>query len=191
MIALFTGARTAEIAQLFVNEATIDDAIPVFNIQATEGRKLKNKFAPRQIPIHPMLLDLGFDEYVRRMKQSGQKRLFPLWTWSAGKKAADASSQRSFRRTIIPQISERTNPKPVFHSFRSTMKGEMVRVGMHEIRQNAILGHEQIGQTGTYLREIALPTLDEAMKSVTYSGVDFVPILRARGKKAATSKRSK
>lgn len=178
IIALFTGARTTEIAQLQLDEVHIDGALPHFTIQASADRKLKTNAARRAIPIHPKLFEFGFREYVQRLSESGQQRLFPLWLAPPNKGFADAPAQKFFRRSVIPRISKRSDPKPNFHSFRNSMKSEMMHVGVHDHHQNAILGHEQSGMTKIYGGSLQLSALSKSMRLVKYEDVDFTPLNR-------------
>jgi len=177
IVALFTGARTAEIAQLKLDEVILDGSLPHFIIQASDGSSLKTDAATRRIPIHTQLLELGLRQYCKQMKEAGEKRLFPNWTKPKGKGYADARSQRYFRRSIIPLITKRDHPRPNFHSFRNTMKGEMVEVGMTPEHQDLILGHEHAGMTRIYLKTSNLAALTESLSKVRFDHVDFSRIM--------------
>ena len=180
LIGLFTGARTTEIAQLKLDEVVLDDGLQHFIIQASEGGSLKTSAATRRIPMHAKLVELGLKSYVTELKQVGEHRLFPLWQKPKGKGYPDASSQRFFRRSIIPLITTRTKPRPNFHSFRNTMKDEMVRVGMPPAHQDVILGHESPGMTRIYHKSRNLADLAESFSRIEYPHVDFSEIV-ARG----------
>tara|TARA_R100000935_G_scaffold14778_2_gene29484 strand:- start:9287 stop:11077 length:1791 start_codon:yes stop_codon:yes gene_type:complete len=180
LIALFTGARTTEIAQLKLDEVVFDDGLPHFIIQASEEGSLKTHAATRRIPMHVKLIEFGLKSYATELKNGGEQRLFPLWQKPTGKGYPDASSQRFFRRSIIPLITTRTKPRPNFHSFRNTMKDEMVRVGMPPAHQDVILGHEPAGMTRIYHKSRNLADLTESLSRVEFPHVDFSGVI-ARG----------
>jgi len=177
LIALFTGARTAEIAQLKLDEVIFDEGLPHFIIQASEGSSLKTHAATRRIPMHNKLIELGLKSYAADLKSAGEQRLFPSWRKPTGKGYADASSQRFFRRSIIPLITTRQHPRPNFHSFRNTMKDEMVRIGMTPAHQDVILGHEPAGMTRIYHKSRNLADLTESLSRVEFPHVDFSGIV--------------
>jgi integrase len=83
VIALFTGMRQNEIAQLYLGDIREEDGegrgVWYFDLNKDgQGKKLKNKNAKRQVPIHNFLLeDLKFLEYVNHLKAKGEIRLFP------------------------------------------------------------------------------------------------------------------
>lgn len=70
LIALFTGARRREIAQLLLEDFETVDGIAAIsiNILGDEDKSLKTRAARRMIPVHPVLLDLGLLEYVEDVK---------------------------------------------------------------------------------------------------------------------------
>lgn len=180
LLALFTGARTTEMAQLQIKEIVRQSDQPYILIQSGDGRRLKTSNAHRIIPVHQTLVDIGFLAYVDRLEREGHKYLFPEWTKPKGKGFADAPSQRRFRRIIVPEISSRTDPKPRFHSFRNTMKSEMSRAGVHEQHQNVILGHEQTGMSRIYLSELPISTLHEPMAQVSFPGLNLDHLIGSR-----------
>ncbi len=80
LIGLFTGCRMSEICQIHVRDER--DGIWCFNISVEDGdannkKRLKNKPSSRVVPIHPVLLELDFLQYVDSMISKDVKRLFP------------------------------------------------------------------------------------------------------------------
>lgn len=86
-VGLFTGARVNEICQLNPQTDIVQDeehGVWYFWITAkTESDDRITKSVKtgdsRQVPIHQRLIDLGFLDYVRHVKESGAKLLFPAW----------------------------------------------------------------------------------------------------------------
>lgn len=88
-LALYTGARVSEIAQLKVSDVSEVGGIPVIWFRKTfdqSGRdpgrrtttqKLKSKFSMRPMPVAKALLDAGFLDFVEDVKATGHPRLFP------------------------------------------------------------------------------------------------------------------
>jgi len=179
LIALFTGARASEIAQLTMDRVKEASAHPYFRIDLDPDdadSSLKTAAAYRLVPIHPQLLVLGFGEYVRRIKASGSPRLFPQWKRAANKRYSDSRSQRNFNEKICKAVAEH-DPAPSFHSFRHFMKGEMMRQGVPTQVQNFILGHEQSGMDKTYLHQPGIEELTPHMNALRFEGIHLDHLL--------------
>lgn len=54
----------------------IEEGIPCFFIEDSEIRRIKNISSKRLVPIHSRLIELGFLDHVKRMKDQGTE-LFP------------------------------------------------------------------------------------------------------------------
>ncbi|HTN71226.1 MAG TPA: site-specific integrase [Methylomirabilota bacterium] len=129
-IGLYTGARVREICQLNPQTDIMkNDGIWFFQFteetEAAEGVKKSIKNAPskRQIPIHSKLIELGFLEYWKAVKDSGEKLIFPRWRPKAGKASARAVEWFSgFLRET--GLHDSTAGKKVLgmHVFRHTME---------------------------------------------------------------------
>lgn len=83
-ILLLHGFRTNEACQLNVADVRVERGIPHFvvgyNIYADEGKvqkQVKTDASNRLIPVHPILLSMGFLHLVEKRKQEGERRLFP------------------------------------------------------------------------------------------------------------------
>ncbi|MCQ8119949.1 hypothetical protein [Methylomonas rosea] len=88
LIGLYTGARINEICQLNPAEDIKQDSatgIHYFHFTdespSAEGvdKSIKTNSSRRVVPIHSKLIDLGFLDYVERVKTAGHKIIFPAW----------------------------------------------------------------------------------------------------------------
>lgn len=86
-VGLFTGARLGELGPLAVNDVVTDEATGITYLQITEdeakGRTLKTVSSRRVIPVHSLLVKLGFLSKLverRRSKDGESAVLFPLVT---------------------------------------------------------------------------------------------------------------
>ena len=100
LIGLHTGARINEICQLNPMVDIAQDAnsgIHYFHFtndseSAFGGDKsIKNKSSKRVVPIHSKLIQMGFLDYVQRMRNQESKILFPAWQPRNGKASANAT----------------------------------------------------------------------------------------------------
>lgn len=88
-LALYTGARVSEIAQLKVSDISELEGMPVIWFRKTfdqtgrdpgrrtTSQRLKSKASVRAFPIAKALLDAGFLDFVEDVKATGHPRLFP------------------------------------------------------------------------------------------------------------------
>lgn len=113
LVGLLQGMRLNEICQLDVDDVSLDTP-PSISINDDEGKQVKNADSYRRIPIHPKLIELGFLDYVRQVKASGESRLF--WQLKPHRGAYGHYTGKWFqvfnRKFVTP------DPKKVFHSLR-------------------------------------------------------------------------
>lgn len=69
LISYYTGTFSDEIGQLTLDNVTKQDGHYFFDFHTN------NKIKPRRIPVHPMLIEHGFLDYLHFLKQQGQQRL--------------------------------------------------------------------------------------------------------------------
>jgi integrase len=71
LIAVFSGARVSEICQLKVQDIDTTPSHPIIKIRSrSDEQRLKTVNAERDIPIHPRLIQLGFLDYLERIKST-------------------------------------------------------------------------------------------------------------------------
>ena len=138
LIGLFEGARLEEAGQLLTSDVKVEDGIPYFyittidddeenggragarkgakNPRASLEKTLKTLASRRRVPIHRVLIEAGFLDFVARRRAAGDKRLFPelksyrdRWT---------KNFSRWWARYQDTYVSDA--PEKVFHSFRHT-----------------------------------------------------------------------
>ncbi|MCL5778332.1 hypothetical protein M1105_15220 [Limibaculum sp. FT325] len=76
LIALFTGARLGEIAQLHLSDIRKKDDIWCFDLNEADEKQLKTDSSKRLVPVHSKLIEYGFLDYIRVMEQSNSRKLF-------------------------------------------------------------------------------------------------------------------
>jgi integrase len=214
-IALFTGARINEIAQLYVDDIKEYDGHLAFEFCRVDGDedvggkrvrrpdiKKKNEASRRLTPVHPKLLELGLREFVAAMRAAKSERLFPELPY-AQKGGYGVRVSRWYNEEFLrPQVGI-TNPSKVFHSFRHTVitalgnmlfeRAEGVMVRDKDLIIKAIVGHKMQGMTfGRYLTEFhpkvtsfVLNPLDWQLDLVPYCAPKKAPQRQPRANKAA------
>ena len=201
LIALYTGARCNEIAQLYVDDIVNDDPEHPqrwrFMIRIGPGRtdqRLKNQFSNRSIPMHPRLIELGFLHYLEDVRSLGFERVFPSLRWT--KAAGYGDTVSDMFSTYLRGKVKITDPRKVFHSFRHyfcTQADQFTNEKTELICD--ITGHAREGEFSlTYAREKNFETKMKVLMSIplpamelpSYTPGRFLPNLRATKAKKAS-----
>ena len=156
LILLFTGARTNEIAQLYVEHIKEKEGIHLFKIKdEQEDQSTKNKSSNREVPIHKTLIDLGFLKYVEYQKKLKKDRLFSglYLTKNKGYGQHFGKIFNEFKYTWLDEEAiEKLNNNEILldlHSFRHSFTTASRRGKISEDYYSSILGHKK-NQTQRY-----------------------------------------
>ncbi|WP_295693388.1 site-specific integrase [uncultured Maricaulis sp.] len=122
LIALFTGMRMGEIAQLWTDDVLEPDGVWALRVQfnADRDQELKNPGSDRIIPIHKTLIDLGFVDWASAARQKNASRLFPDIPKSKDKQ--DFSSIFSKRFSKFLETADLWRDGRTFHSLRHNFR---------------------------------------------------------------------
>lgn len=172
LLALFTGARVEELAQLLVSDVQYLEGLGHYlNItDEAEHSHLKNSASRRRIPIHPILSACGFIDYIAVI--SPAKFLFPhLKPNPRGKMGGYYSN--FFSVYLRNQVKIKDSRK-VFHSFRHTFKDACRVSGIEEAVHDALTGHTNASVGRKYGNEqYPIEPLFEAMERFDILGLDL------------------
>jgi len=143
LLALATGARLEEICQLHCSDIVIIDGITCLDINDDgETKQLKNQSSRRIIPVHPVLIRLGFQEFVEQQSRLGTS-LFPCLKKIAG--SYGHSYSQWFRR--YRELCGVGDPTKTFHSFRHTVATWLKDLDVPVYVAAEVLGHTVPGMT--------------------------------------------
>jgi hypothetical protein len=131
------------------------------------GRRLKTPAAQRRVPIHSLLLAIGFAEYVAHVQAGGHEDLFP------GLPPGGPDGKRSWHATkAFTRLCRRLGidrPGLVFHSLRNTVAPALHEAGVPEVEAAALLGHQlETMSYGLYSGGLSLARLAAAVERITY-----------------------
>lgn len=164
ILALFTGARLEELAQLLVNDITQKDDIWYLDINLRGKKRLKSSSSERRIPLHDSVIEFGFLKFLQEQEKKGCERLFP-----------ELSEQRdgfgqSFQKWFGRQKDKKGFPKfkKSFHSLRHTVTDRLRNAGVEQSKISAILGHKIDSVTNIYGQGYDLRQLKEAVNRLEY-----------------------
>ncbi|WP_407519515.1 DUF6538 domain-containing protein [Methylobacterium oryzisoli] len=178
LIALFSGARRTEIAQLKVGDVRQGDGgIWYFDFTSEgEDQSLKTASSARSVPIHRELIRLRLLDLVTA-RVSTQPSGSPLWPGFEPPIDPKAKAwTKWFGRYLGAHVVD--HPAKTFHSFRHTFKRACREAGLSEELHHALTGHAGGGvgrrygrerrADGTLDRGISLQRLHREINKVTY-----------------------
>lgn len=158
IIALFTGMRQNEIAQLHLEDIRQVDGVWVFDINDRGDKKLKRRTsAKRLIPLHPFLLAEGLNlpGYAQRLRSRKATRLFPeleqdpdggyasaVTRWFNG----NSGRSKGYKREcgVRPDAD---GGKKDFHSFRHTLIDHLKQKQVDTLLLHELDGHSAKSMT--------------------------------------------
>jgi integrase len=185
LIALFTGARANEIAQLRLVDLQEIDGLHCIRIahdpRGEQPTRTKNADSVRHLPTHPELLRRGFAEYIEDVRRIGGERLFPhLPLDSMGKREKYIS--RDFNEKHLPAVGVHRPRQKVFHSFRDTVETTLHAHGANPVQIDEWVGHKAEGTgpnrykvkfTPAQFSDLVLPNLH--YPGLDLSGLRYLP----------------
>jgi integrase len=148
-LGLFTGARVNELCQLNPQQdIKMDEESGIWVLDLTTSsdghdeiaKSLKNPTSKRKVPVHPTLIELGFLDYVKHLKSTGQKLLFPGFPPSVGRAAPKAGEWFTELLKRIGLRDETPGARLVgMHAFRHTLSNQGEELGV--VNTESITGH--------------------------------------------------
>jgi integrase len=179
LIALFSGMRQNEICQLYLEDIKSLDDIFCFDVNRNLDKSLKNKFSRRIVPISPVLIEIGFLEYVEKIRASKSPRLFPDLKKDRDGKYAE-KFQKFFYRFNRNKITK--NEKCDFHSLRHNFANSLKQQGVYQLTINELLGHEPDKScTNVYTQPYLYKPRLEAIEKLNYE-IDVPTLLGIKAK---------
>jgi len=179
LLSMFGGFRLNEACQLDVADIRRIDGVDCFVItERSEGdhndKRLKTASSERLVPLHAMLIDLGFMDFVRQRKRAGETKLF-------GEVPMGATGYRSstfsawFRRFVARAGAD--SPKTCFHSFRHGFRDALREARIDRDIALALGGWTTASGAASvsdaYGSGYRIATLKEAIDRVRYTGLDL------------------
>jgi|GEM_PF-6590904 len=183
LIALYTGARLEEIAQLHTADIREEEGIWCIWLDTKsrsnssgkrakkDKKKVKTTSSRRVIPVHPALIQLGFVAYVKLVQEKGAIRLFPMLSNENANHAYGDVIGKWFRRYRIKEGKAPRRDTP-FHSFRNTVSDRLKKSGIEDVMIKEILGHKHKDITNRYYaKEYSITQKQEAVLLLNYEAI--------------------
>lgn len=147
VIALYTGARVGELAQLRINGFGEEEGQKFMTLNGD----LKTDASTRRVPLHPDLIELGLWEWMKDQKRRGFTRLFPTVKLDGKSGKGNAISKGcenllkrlDIKPTIDPDLAETKEQDPILgmHSFRDTIIQTLQTARVNIELRKAYVGH--------------------------------------------------
>lgn len=171
VLALYSGARLNELAQLKVDD--IEEIVGIVGMHIRH--KVKNKLSRRFVPLHPELLRLGFVDYLTEVKRYGFAQVFPGLENTSGEPGDVVGDW--FNRTHLRNRCKIMSATKVFHSFRHTFATTAERAGVPDGRIGQLTGHSTGGTVlrDLYIHAATLPDRFKDISKVKFPTVKLTP----------------
>jgi integrase len=164
LIALYSGMRLNEIAQLKVADIRTEHGIEIFDVREGEGQKLRTRATTRTIPVHSAVTQAGLLEYAKGLPKWG--RLFPTLKAAGADEKLGAQVSYLFRRYRLSLGIDRERVN--FHSLRKNFGSASDRAGIPASDREALLGHSRGFSLDVYSSGPGLHRLKELIEKVHY-----------------------
>jgi len=132
-----------------------------------DGKAIKTASSERFVPIHSLLIKLGFLDYVEQQRQAGHKRLFP--------ELKRDKHHKRFGTSISKKLNHYRKDLGIFvegkasHSMRHSFDTMLINNDVPVVRVKELMGHEQNGETtNRYYKGAKLQKLKEAIEKIDY-----------------------
>lgn len=174
LIAAFSGARQGEICQLLVTDIKEAHGIPYMSITEEDDdgnivKTIKNENSKRLVPLHPVVLDMGFLQFVNMRQAQGKKVLFETRSHKPLKGQYYSKLYQAFNRDKIT-----SDKKKVFHSLRHNVHNELKQKKVPTDIYHSITGHvPQHEMDAVYTEDHILPNKNEALLLLEYPSIDL------------------
>ncbi|WP_336508835.1 DUF6538 domain-containing protein, partial [Sphingobium yanoikuyae] len=186
LVGMLSGARLNEVCQLDVADIRVIEGVTCFvitedSLTGARDKSLKNKASARIVPIHPLLLQLGFMDFVDRKRRSGSLKLFDDLPLGA-KGFRSVAYSRWFARFLVRASADA--PQTCYHSFRHGFRDAARNA---RIDRDIVLrlggwttggGHSEAADsygTGYHPR-----VLFDAISKIEYPGLDLAHLISNR-----------
>lgn len=192
LIAQTMGLRLEEAGQLCVSDVPTLHGVACVAITEREDdeegeddeaedtvARIKTESSKRFVPVHPILVQLGFLDMVAARRRSREKRLFPELTRTKAGKLTGAVS-KWFCGRFLPKVGV-VHAAKKFHSFRHTYcDNARNSPGIEPEVRKALMGHTSTAAHERYGDGHSMAVLRDAVDRLMLPGMPTAKLLAAR-----------
>lgn len=175
LIALFTGMRQGEIAQLLTSDVGAYQGVACIFIRPSKDtdeadlKRVKTEAGVRFVPVHPQLIELGFLRFVEQRAAERSNRLFP--ELKRGSDGYFSPYSKWFGRFL--RKAGVKHSRNAFHSFRHTFRDAMSEAAFHHDVIVALGGWRKGGLEHRYGAGPSAALLAGQLGNLCYPGLDL------------------
>ena len=170
VLGYYTGARLGELVQLHIGDVDFSGQFPFLHITeehagrngTSDAKHVKSEAGVRQVPLHPDLLEMGFQAFVEarsRLKRP-TKRLFYEVAFGSDGQASTVFSK--FFGRLLDKVGL-PDPALVFHSFRHGAEDAFRNALQPQYVIDRILGHSDGATSARYGDGVSLEVTHKAV----------------------------
>jgi len=182
LIAILSGMRQNEICQLYIEDIKSEiistgEEVFYFDLNEDQDKHLKNDNAYRQVPIHPMLIELGLMDYINEVKKT-HHRLWPNLELHPVEKRYGTLYSSRFSTFFRGHIT--TEKNQVFHCLRHNVSTQLlnnaVKYKIPKDLMNRIMGHEpdKDETSQSYFDGYSIESLYEGIKTLDFEQIGWI-----------------
>ena len=172
LLGIFSGMRTNEMCQLRLIDIKKVSNIWFMFVEDSEETKVKTESAVRKVPVHPQLIQLGFVDYVSKLKRSKKERLF--WELKEERDGYASKVSRHFNERFLPAVGVWVKYTKVLYCTRHTFINKLYSEKVDENVIRSLIGHEKGFTMKHYGGEPFSPErLLEEISKVSYSKINW------------------
>jgi integrase len=177
LIALFTGARRQEIAQLVVDDFTVVNGIHAMSITDLgddERRSVKSQASRRSIPVHPELIRMGLIDYIADVKALNVgTSIFPGISFNKYDEKGNAVGTAWGR--YLKACGLDNGRSPTYHSFRASAV-ELLKANKVDFDMRCqMVGHESghVSEEYTGYKFTVADIMELGIPKFVFQGLDL------------------
>jgi integrase len=176
LIALWSGMRLGEIAQLQAADIEIKSGVPIFvitpeqRVESDEMKSIKTVQSRRIVPVHPELQHMGLLNYHRSILERGFVPLFPDLRRNEYSRQYDQFVQQMAHDMTR---SGSRSPNHSFRSFRHNFRDAMREAGTSDENVRRLGGWTLRSIADAYGAGPSERRLYEEVKKINYEGLDL------------------
>lgn len=177
LMAAYSGCRLNELTQLLVSDVIERDGVLAFNItDAGDSQSLKTQQSKRLVPVHSVLVGLGFPERLSAAKAAGSEYFFHDIPVDRHGRRSETAGKR-FRKYLARIGIKGQGDRGGMHRFRHTVVEKLRSRGLYDHQIAPIVGHQTsiARMTSGYgsSNEMTLTQRKDAIELIHYDGLDL------------------
>ncbi len=168
LVLLFQGLRPGEACQLYTDDIIEQDGLICIHVNDSKPKqRLKNEWSNRVIPVHPVLLKLGFEDFVNSVQS---KRAKPLFNCKPGGQDDDWSKNYCQQLgRLSTTINLLPNNRPSAYGFRHTFIDGLKQQEVNEAMVAQLVGHTHKNLTfGKYGKKFPVGLLFKKLNDLEF-----------------------